>query len=303
MAQNVLVLSNVENSKALVTTRVRASRSDLIRRILIVLDGNPSSVYDILYSLNDFSDPKRTRLPKLLKSMERDGLVTSALQPGPLGPYRRIYEHGPGASEYLKEQLRCGIETLMHFYLRYRSTNHTPGNSRPIEPNGGALQGNALFAAYPNMTVDQLESIRRAVTSSEDVIVSIIGPDQILSRSGIEYRVVGNTLSDIDAEDETFDYIQLDGVPPRAELAPAISELERVLASNGVLRILTPLAFFEEPRRFNLEQFVRVTASNLFPEVGIIEGKDVMRAMENTFGKTEIFDTEDGRIAFVARKS
>jgi DNA-binding PadR family transcriptional regulator len=303
MALNVLVLSNVENSNLLVTTRMRASRSDLIRRILIVLDGNPSSIYDILYSLNDFSDPKRTRLPKLLKSMERDGLVTSALQPGPLGPYRRIYEHGPAASEYLKEQLQCGIETLMHFYLRYRSTNHRPGNSRPIEPNGGALQGNALFAAYPNMTVDQLESIRRAVTSSGDVVVSIIGPDHILSRSGIEYQVVGNTLSEIHSEDATFDHIQLDGVPPRAELAPAISELNRVLSAKGVLRILTPLAFFEEPKKSNLEQFVRVTASRFFPEVGIVEGRDVMRALENAFESIEVFDTEDGRVVFVARKN
>jgi DNA-binding PadR family transcriptional regulator len=283
---------------------MRPSRSDLIRRILLVLDGNPSSIYGILYSLNDFSDPKRTRLPKLLKSMEEDGLVTSALQPGPLGPYRRIYEHGPKASEYLLGQLKCGIETLLHFYGRYRSENKKKlGSSLPKEPSNGPFRGFLLFTAFPNLTVDQLESIRRVVTAEGDASVSIVGPDQLLSRSGIEYDVAGKSLSNIDTPDNTFSYIQLDGVPPRAQLAAAISEFERVLKTKGSLRILTPLAFFDEPKKPNLEQFVRVTAATLFPEVGIVEGKDIVRVLSNTFGNSEVFMSEDGRFVFRSEKS
>lgn len=282
---------------------MRTSRSDLIRRILLVLDGKPSSVYDLVYSLNDSSDPKGTRFPKLLKSMEKNGLIVSALQPGPLGPYRRIYQHGPKASEYLLEQLECGIETLMHFYIRYRSERPKLIGSLPQEPENSSLGRCMLFAAYPNLTVDQLENIREAVTSRSEGSVSIIGPDQLLRRSGIECRVVGKALGRIETPDRTFDYIQLDGVPPRAQLAAAVTEFERVMTLNGLLRILTPLAFFEEPRKSNLEQFVRITASTLFPQLGIAEGKDIIRILENTFGNSEIFEAKDGRHVFLATKS
>ncbi len=274
----------------------------MIRRILLVLDGNPSSIYDILYSMNDFSDPKRTRMPKLLKAMEKDELVKSALQPGPLGPYRRIYEHGPKAGEYLRSQLRCGIETLMHFYLKYRSEASNPINALPIEPEDSALKGNVLFASYPNLTVEELETIRDAVMSREDLDVSIIGPDNILSRSGIDYQVAGKSLDRIDANGSSFDCIELHGVPPRAELAVAVSEFERVLASGGRLRILTQLVFLEEPKKPNLEQFIRITASTLFPEVGIVEGKDVLRVLTNAFGNAEVFRTRDEKYVFIAEK-
>lgn len=281
---------------------MRPSRSDLIRRILLVLDGNPSSIYDILYSMNDFSDPKRTRMPKLLKAMEKDELVKSALQPGPLGPYRRIYEHGPKAEEYLRGQLKCGIETLMHFYLKYRSEANSPNSSIPLAPKNSPLTGRVLFASYPNLTVEELESIRDAVMSREDLDVSIIGPDHILSRSGIDYHVVGEGLEKIDDSCGPFDCVELYGVPPRALLAVAISEFARVLAPEGKLRILTQLAFFEEPKKPNLEQFIRITASTLFPEVGIVEGQDVLRVLTNSFGNAEVFRTHDDKYVFTATK-
>ena len=61
-------------------TSLKSSRAELIRKILLTVDQHPSSIYDILYSMTNFSDPKRTRLPKLLKAMENENLVISALQ-------------------------------------------------------------------------------------------------------------------------------------------------------------------------------------------------------------------------------
>ncbi|MFW9768394.1 MAG: helix-turn-helix transcriptional regulator, partial [Candidatus Thorarchaeota archaeon] len=102
---------------------MRPARSELINKILLALDKQPSSIYDILYSLTNYSDPRRTRLPKLLKSMEDDGLVKSALQPGPLGPYRRVYELGPEAESNMRHNLKNSLETILHFYDAYRKEN------------------------------------------------------------------------------------------------------------------------------------------------------------------------------------
>lgn len=281
---------------------MRASRSDLKRRILIALDKSPSSIYDILYSLSDFSDPRRTRLPKLLKAMEGEELVRSALQPGPLGPYRRIYEPGPGADDFLKEQLRCGIETLLHFYLQYRESDTEPAYNLPKEKNCTPAEGRLLLASYPNMTVAQLEWIREIVTSSRDIEIAIIGPDHMLSKSGIDYSVAGETIDQLDAKDESFDFIQLDGVPSREILENAIPEFHRVLIPKGKLRVATSLAFFDEPQKATLEQFIRITAATLFPELGIVEGNDVISSLKKYFKKASAYETEDRRACFMATK-
>lgn len=281
---------------------MRASRSDLKRRILLALDKSPSSIYDILYSLSDFSDPRRTRLPKLLKAMEGEGLVTSALQPGPLGPYRRIYEPGKGADDYLKEQLQSGIETLLHFFLQYRESDSEPAYNLPKEKDCTPTEGRLLLASYPNMTVAQLEWIRHIVTTYKSIEISIIGPDHMLSKSGIDFEVAGVAIDKIDAKNESFEFIQLDGVPSREILENAIPEFQRILVPGGKLRVVTALAFFDEPQKATLEQFIRITAATLFPELGIVEGNDVISSLKKYFKRAAAYETEDRRASFLATK-
>ena len=282
---------------------MKEPRSDLVRRILLTIDQNPSSIYDIQYSLLDASDPTRNRLPKLLKAMEDENLVRSALQPGPLGPYRRMYELGPKAQEYLNENLRDGIQTLLHFYRVFRREN--PGRLYNLNKRPEQLQasGVILFASFPNLAIDDLRTIRELLTTSEGVSVAVVGSDDILTKTGILYQHMGMRITSIDAPNESVSEIHLHGIPPPNELSPAIEECKRVLTRNGLLQITAPFVFFKESNSPELENFIKRTAASLFPELGVIDGNSVRDIIETEFPTNGAYEAQQGEVVFWGVKS
>lgn len=281
---------------------MKSSRSDLIRRILLTIDKQPSSIYDILYSLSNFSDPKRTRLPKLLKSMENENLVKSALQPGPLGPYRRIYEPGPEAEQYLIQNLQSSMETILHFYDAYRQSDNGYDEVDEEDLEIPTKNGNILFAAYPQADVLDLDEIR-TLSCNREIELSIIGPDDIFSKTGIIYNVVGEDITQIEAAANTFSEIHLRGIPPIESLTHAIAECKRVLSRGGVLRIKVPFVFFNEVEKSTLEGFIRDTIINKFPELGLVDGNEIVRVIGENFSKHSKIETKRGFVYFWAIKS
>ena len=253
--------------------------------------------------MTGYADPLRTRLPKLLKTMEGNGLVVSALQPGPLGPYRRMYEIGPEAETHLRESLRNSIETILHFYDLYRKENPQKLYEFSGEDTPRKSRGRILYAAFPHMKTSDLELIRELLHGSEESSISVVGPDLILKKTGISYNVVGEDICQIPVESKTFSEIHLHGVPEIERLPKAIAECKRVLARKGQLRILVPFAFFDEPTKPTLGQFLRVTSSKLFPDLGIVEGRQVSRVVKHYFPNSTIHETSLGEVIFLATKS
>jgi len=252
--------------------------------------------------MTGFTDPRRTRLPKLLKAMENEGLVVSALQPGPLGPYRRIYEIGPEAEAHLRESLKSSIETILHFYDSYRQTNPQKLYSLEEEQNR-RVKGRILYAAFPHMRTIDLEIIRDLLLSSSETSISIVGSDLILQKTGISYDLVGDDISHMSVDSKTFSEIHLHGVPELDKLPGAIAECKRVLTRKGLLRIIAPFAFFDEPEKPTLGEFIRVTSIELFPELGIVEGNHVSRILSHYFPNSSLYETSLGEVVFHATKS
>jgi len=252
--------------------------------------------------MTNFSDPKRTRLPKLLKSMENDNLVSSALQPGPLGPYRRIYEPGPEAQDYLIENLRNALETVLHFYNAYRISVN---NTKPKQGENLDLptkNGNILFASYPQANVNDLNEIRN-LSGNRDVSISIVGPDDIFCKTGISYNVVGSEITSIDSPSKTFSEVHLRGIPPIEQLPAVITECKRVLCRGGVLTMVAPFVFFDDSKNATIEEFIRETAMMKFPELGVVNGRVILNLIEENFSKHGRIETEQGEIHFWAIKS
>ncbi|MFW9960524.1 MAG: hypothetical protein ACFFDV_05870 [Candidatus Thorarchaeota archaeon] len=269
-----------------------------MRKILLTIDQYPSSIYDIQYSISDIADPGRTRLPKLLKAMEDDQLVVSALQPGPLGPYRRMYELGPRAQEYLNESLRDAIETILHFYFAYRRENTGTLYKLGKEPERPQPSGCILFAAYPNMTVEDLHTIREALASHSGISIAIVGPDDILSKTGIEYSHLGEDIRTVNMHNRAITEIRLRGIPFLGELQPTIFECKRLLERNGMLRITVPFVFFNESKSPKLDNFIRKTATELFPELGVVEGKILQDLLVDSFSQSGAYETDLGHVVF-----
>lgn len=276
---------------------MKVSRPDLKRKILLTLDQGPSSIYDLLYSMDNFSDPKRTRLPKLLKTMEEEKLVVSAMQPGPLGPYRRIYQPGPHAEEYLIETLRGGFETLLHFYNKYRQSH--PGHlySSDSEFVSEIPKGDILYIGYPTIAVEDMDEIRNLVTK-HNISLSILKADTMLEKTGINYNVLDFENQELTARDESFSEVKIRGVPNRNDLPVLISECKRVLRRKGRLSLRVPYAFFEEPTKASLTEFIRITAETLFPDLGLVEGYEVNEIIAKNFGRHGFYETNLGEIVF-----
>ena len=234
--------------------------------------------------------------------MENENLVKSALQPGPLGPYRRIYEPGPEAEEYLFYNLQCSMETLLHFYDAYRQSNDGSESNDEGNLKIPSKDGKILFAAFPQANVRDLDEIRTH-SFNRNIEISIIGPDDILSKSGIEYNVVGDKLTNIETAANTFSEIHLRGTPPLESLSVAMVECKRVLSRNGVLRIEVPFVFFNEVEKSTLEGFIRETIINKFPELGLVDGNEVVRIIEENFSKHGRIETKQGLVYFWAVKS
>ena len=252
--------------------------------------------------MTDFSDPKRTRLPKLLKSMENDSLVVSALQPGPLGPYRRIYEPGPEAEHYLVENLRNAMETILHFYDAYRASIHSVKKEQREHPELPTKDGKILFASFPQVSVHDLMEIRN-LSANREISISIVGPDDILNKTGISYDVVGSAITNINSPSKIFSEVRLRGIPPKDQLPEAIAECKRVLTRGGILKMLAPFVFFDKSEKQNIEQFIRETAITRFPELGVVDGNEVLRLIEENFSKHGIIETKHGEVQFWAIKS
>ena len=244
---------------------MKSTRPDLIRRILLTIDQQPASIYDIQYSMTNFSDPKRTRLPKLLKSMENDNLVVSALQPGPLGPYRRIYEPGPKAEDFLIENLKSALETILHFFDAYRKSILRTKKNQSEDSEIPTKDGKILFGSFPQLNVNDLDEIRN-ISVNRGISISLVGQDDILSKTGISYNVVGSDFTNIESQGKTFSEVHLRGIPPKNQLQQSIAECKRVLCRGGVLRMVAPFVFFEYPEKGTIEEFVRETVLTRFPE-------------------------------------
>jgi DNA-binding PadR family transcriptional regulator len=282
---------------------VKVPRSDIMKKILLTIDRHPSSIYDIQYSIANQSELVQTRLPKLLKSMEDAGLVRSALQPGPLGPYRRMYEPGPKAPDYLNESLKDAIETILHFYSINKRKNPRADMNQGKEPERIRSSGTILFAAYPHLTVDDLEEIRMLLSSMNEISIAVVGNDNILGKTGIAYQHLGLDLFDIEAESDSIAEIRIRGTPSKDNMLGVFAECKRILMREGILRITVPFVFSNESVDGKLESFIMSVVERQFSHFGLLDGEEIQRVLETHFSRNGSYETQLGETAFWAIKS
>lgn len=74
-------------------------------------------------------------------------------------------------------------------------------------------------------------------------------------------------------------------MPERSLFPRTIVESKRVLAADGIFRMNAPFVFFDDPEEPNLEAFIRVASTHLFPELGVVEGQEICRVFRQLFGR------------------
>jgi DNA-binding PadR family transcriptional regulator len=281
---------------------LRESREWIRNQILLVLDTGPCHGYDILRSLNEHvSNLRLTTLYRWLHTMEAEGLVQSAIQPGPHGPDRRVYRLGARGENRLRELLKDSIGIIMHFYDAYRHSI-TGNMHQKLDEEIRAPDGRVLFAAVPRVREIDINTIQHLLTGNGSNSIDVLGDSTILTTLGIRHRALKGGLSDIPAPNDRYAQIWVSGIPHREDLHNSVLEFKRVLKEGGVVRILAPFVYFDRPEQPDLGEFLRVTAIQLFPDLGIADGEDIGEVLESVFPDCGALDLFPGLVVFWARK-
>ncbi|MFX1603327.1 MAG: PadR family transcriptional regulator [Promethearchaeota archaeon] len=282
---------------------LKVSKDRVKDRILLALDKTPLHGYDLLQTLPiEVGRPQLTTLYRWLHEMEAEGLAKSKIHPGPHGPDRRVYELGPRGETRLREILRNSIDVVLHFYDSYRHTAATYLFDVLDVPEIERVEGRILFAAFPRLKERDLRTIEYLSERNSGEPLDILGDCTLVSRTRLPFRELKGNICDVAVPNEALAEIWLSGVPERSVLPRAIAECKRVLVQGGILKIIAPFAFFEEPARPSLGEFIRVTATHLFPELGVVEGDDVGTVIEANFTDCGAFETFPGLVVFWAVK-
>ena len=234
--------------------------------------------------------------------MESEGLIESEILPGPYGPNRKVYRLGARGKKRTRTMLKNSIRLILQFYDGFR--RFTGGQLFEIldRLEIPRSKGRVLFTAFPRLTEKSLDTLYYIANRNGGVKLDVLGDASVVSESGLKYRSLKGSISDIPAPKNRFSEIWFNGVPDREELPSAIAECRRVLMEGGALRIIAPFVFFDEPQEPDLNEFIRVTAVEFFPELGVREGNEIGAVLEASFSKCGAFKLFPGLILFWAVK-
>jgi DNA-binding PadR family transcriptional regulator len=269
----------------------------------MILDKGVCHGYELHQALpEEVRNVKLTTLYRWLHEMESEALVESEMQPGPHGPHRRVYRLGQRGETRLREVLKDSLENVLHFYDAYRHSVTKDAYYNIAQSGSDKILGRVLFTAFPRITNHSLSLVNMINSLCINSIVEVLGNCEVLKRAGVKHRPIKGDISDIPVRNETYSEIWLSGVPERRLLPRAIAECKRVLAPKGRLRMSAPFVFFEEPAVPTLSEFLRVSASHLFPDLGVVEGNDVGSVIESNFKECGAFETFPSLVEFWAVK-
>ncbi|MFX1262756.1 MAG: PadR family transcriptional regulator [Promethearchaeota archaeon] len=283
---------------------MKVSKDWIRNRILLALDQAPHHGYDLLNALpEEARGLQLTTLYRWLHTLESEGLVESRRESGPHGPDRRVYRLGPRGETHLRQILRDAIEIVLHFYDAYRHTAATYLHDVLDVGTIDRIDGRILLASFPRFKERDMKTVDYLATRNEGNPLDILGESSMVKRTGIKYREMKGNICDIASPNERFAEAWLIGVPARNDFPQAISECKRILKVGGALRIVAPFAFFEEPTKPGLGEFIRVTSTHLYPELGVVEGNDVGAVIEANFAQCGAYETFPGLVIFWAVKT
>ena len=234
--------------------------------------------------------------------MENVGLVQSKVVPGSHGPDRRIYSLTPRGEDELREIFKKSVEALQHFYFDYRYSMSEELGTVLDKPKHTKKLVRVLLVPvrrFTNIDVKLLEILRQ---KTKEEFVYALGDPSTIDTKGIPLKVVQGTAEDMAIGYYRFDEVWIDDTSSIDRLPFVLEECCRVLKEEGVLRIVAPLVSVAESKQPTLEQFIKISAVEFFPELGIIEGEQILTHLDALFSERGVEQAYSGLTVFWARK-
>ncbi len=245
-------------------------------QILLILDQQACHGYEIRRRLAPrVGDIEITTLYRWLHEMEKKGLVASHQQPGPHGPNRRVYQLGERGERALRHLLRDSLDVVLHFYDEYRRSLLEQQFNLSELPRGQPPPGPTLAGILTPYYGYERQFFEFQLWRMNGEPLYVLGDVKLVGHRKDQIKHVEGDPWDVASQGNRFGEVWILGVPPREKLPRTVVEVKRILKPGGFFRMNVPFAFFDEPQTPTLDAFIRVTASHLFPELGIFEGSEL----------------------------
>jgi hypothetical protein len=237
--------------------------------------------------------------------MEAEELIIGKIHPSPKGPKRKIFHLGKRGRKKTRELLKDAMKLVLQFYDVFRcyaakdmyDNIHNDGIRTAESARGGVL-----FAAYPMLSERHRSIIEYIASRNGKSKLNILGDASFLEGSNFRYQSISGNQYDIPVRSSKYREVWTSGLPLKRDLPPAIDEWKRVLCHGGIIRIIAPFVFFEEPKEPCLGEFIRVAAEEFFPELNVVEGADVMSLLSAMFGSAGWYEVFPSLVVFWAQK-
>ncbi len=267
------------------------------------LDRKPCHGYELRRLLLPIAgDVEITKLYRWLREMEKQGVIQGTEEAGPHGPSRRTYTLGPRGERQLRDSLRHSMNMLLHFYDAFRQFSMREQYKSDTEFKFEKIDGRVLASIVSPFMAAEDELINVFSLRLIEKRLDIIGQTEPWEKGGIFSNPIEGSLDDISSKSDFFKEIWLFGMPSREKLPRIVMEVKRVLKPQGTIRLVAPFAFFDEPKSATMEAFLRLTASQMFPELGVVEGQEVCAVFRNLFGDCSVIEFHPGFVEFFATK-
>lgn len=161
--------------------------------------------------------------------------------------------------------------------------DETMGNAKPMTQE--FQQGSILASVVSPFMMGEKGSVQFVAERAGKRPLHVVGDLGIWEHNRIDFVHVEGTPWDVKCRSNRYVEFWLIGMPERSLFPRTIVESKRVLAANGVFRMNAPFVFFDDPEEPNLEAFIRVASTHLFPELGVVEGQEICRVFRQLFGR------------------
>lgn len=277
--------------------------SHMQEKVLLALDEKPSHGYELLDVIKGPSSKlKLSTLYRWLHDMENTGLIQSKMVPGPHGPDRRIYSLTPRGENELREVFKKSVEAIIHFYTDYRYSMCDKLAPALDTPERKRETKRVLLVPIRRFTDNDVRLLEVLIERIRAENVYTLGDPSGVETRGIPVKSIQGTPEDMAIGYSRFDEIWIDNTPPIDRLPFILEECRRVLKDNGILRIVAPLVSIGESEKPTLEQFIKISAIEFFPQLGIVGNEQILNHLHSIFSDGGIEQVYSGLTLFWARK-
>ncbi|MHA1960273.1 MAG: PadR family transcriptional regulator [Candidatus Thorarchaeota archaeon] len=270
---------------------------------MMMLDRAPCHGYELRRQLAPLvGDVEITKLYRILRDMEKEGMIESEEFKGPHGPKRRVYSKGPTGERWLQYLLRDSIGVVLHFYDEFRQFSMVEEFGEAESMQFEVPEGRVLVSILSPLMTRESGTVQILQQWAKSRPLHVMGDSGIWEQKKARFEKVGGLPWDVSSKNAQFTEFWILGTPPRSLLPRTIVEAKRVLTPEGVLRIMAPFAFFDQPSSPSLEAFIRISAIRNFPELGVVEGQEICGVFEQLFEKWGTIRFQPGLVEFWGMK-